>query len=510
MSQSKLYVGDLKEDVTKEDLEKVFSPYGEIRQVWVSHSPPGYAFVDFEDARDAEDASRALDKRMVLGSRIRVEFSRGGRQRDSSEDRLFSRQHLRRPFNPSDLCYECGQPGHYAYDCEIRIRRMRNTRGYYSPSPYQRRRRRSFSNRRDDLSHRRYRSRSRTPRRRYRTPSDESSLASSPRGHYDSRRSFERHRRSYSSSSRDRSSFSRRRSTSRTRSNTASSRERRDRIAFLSNRNGNKRSKSTSIPRASANDRHNVDTRRSTRSSSIGGDRRDHSGSVECKGKGGSGEDESSISRASSVNRHVRESESPHSASITRRSMSNFSSNERSGPPIDEELQRDMKNSFRNRNNRSISSNNDQRHSRSISSDDDQRQRKQKSSSKKRSSERHRQDKSRSRSKRKRSSDRKSLCRNSSPGSGDDSMDDEDRRRRQRRDSRDDSLKEEDDRNSDHQHLRSHRRRYNRRSRSMTSGSDLDERDDSDIVGKRRGSREVVDDGKRDNRSANDLDTSDQ
>jgi RNA recognition motif-containing protein len=29
--------------------------------VWVARRPPGYAFLDFEDPRDARDAIRALD-----------------------------------------------------------------------------------------------------------------------------------------------------------------------------------------------------------------------------------------------------------------------------------------------------------------------------------------------------------------------------------------------------------------------------------------------------------------
>lgn len=29
--------------------------------VWVARRPPGYAFIDFDDSRDAEDAIRELD-----------------------------------------------------------------------------------------------------------------------------------------------------------------------------------------------------------------------------------------------------------------------------------------------------------------------------------------------------------------------------------------------------------------------------------------------------------------
>lgn len=48
---------------SKQDLEDAFSYYGPIRNVWVARNPPGFAFVEFEDARDAEDAVRGLDGR---------------------------------------------------------------------------------------------------------------------------------------------------------------------------------------------------------------------------------------------------------------------------------------------------------------------------------------------------------------------------------------------------------------------------------------------------------------
>ncbi len=48
--------------------------------------------------------------RVLCGSRVRVEMSTGlsrkGRGRPS-----------RRQFDPNDRCYQCGDRGHYAYDC---------------------------------------------------------------------------------------------------------------------------------------------------------------------------------------------------------------------------------------------------------------------------------------------------------------------------------------------------------------------------------------------------------
>lgn len=59
----KIYVGDLGSSASKQDLEDAFSYYGSIRNVWVARNPPGFAFVEFEDSRDAEDAVRGLDGR---------------------------------------------------------------------------------------------------------------------------------------------------------------------------------------------------------------------------------------------------------------------------------------------------------------------------------------------------------------------------------------------------------------------------------------------------------------
>ena len=57
----KIYVGDLPRDASEKEIERAFSYYGPLRSVWVAKNPPGFAFVEFEDNRDADDAVRGLD-----------------------------------------------------------------------------------------------------------------------------------------------------------------------------------------------------------------------------------------------------------------------------------------------------------------------------------------------------------------------------------------------------------------------------------------------------------------
>lgn len=59
----KVYVGNLGNNGNKTELERSFGYYGPLRSVWVARNPPGFAFVEFEDPRDATDAVRELDGR---------------------------------------------------------------------------------------------------------------------------------------------------------------------------------------------------------------------------------------------------------------------------------------------------------------------------------------------------------------------------------------------------------------------------------------------------------------
>ncbi|PON75452.1 Splicing factor-like protein [Parasponia andersonii] len=81
-----IFVGNFEYDTRQSDLERLFSKYGRVERVDMKS---GFAFVYFEDERDAEDAIRSLDNRPFGYDRRRlsVEWAKGerGRHRDGSK-----------------------------------------------------------------------------------------------------------------------------------------------------------------------------------------------------------------------------------------------------------------------------------------------------------------------------------------------------------------------------------------------------------------------------------------
>jgi RNA recognition motif-containing protein len=120
-----LFVGRLPSDVRQRELEDLFDKYGKILRCDIKSS---YAFVEFEDSRDAEDAVKEMDGYRLSGRPIVVEWAkgkrRGGERASGGGDR--------------DACFKCGEKGHWAREC-------RNSGGGGGSSSSRRRRSRSRS-----------------------------------------------------------------------------------------------------------------------------------------------------------------------------------------------------------------------------------------------------------------------------------------------------------------------------------------------------------------------------
>lgn len=91
-SSRTIYVGNLPGDVRESEIEDLFYKYGRIVDIDLKlpPRPPGYCFVEFEDARDAEEAIRGRDGYEFDGYPLRVELAHGGRGLSSSSDRYSS------------------------------------------------------------------------------------------------------------------------------------------------------------------------------------------------------------------------------------------------------------------------------------------------------------------------------------------------------------------------------------------------------------------------------------
>ncbi|XP_044145264.1 serine/arginine-rich splicing factor 12 [Bufo gargarizans] len=107
-----LFVRNVADATRPEDLRREFGRYGPVVDVYVpldyyNRRPRGFAYIQFEDVRDAEDALYNLNRKWVCGRQIEIQFAQGDRktpgqmkskERNTSSpvDRRRSRSHSRR------------------------------------------------------------------------------------------------------------------------------------------------------------------------------------------------------------------------------------------------------------------------------------------------------------------------------------------------------------------------------------------------------------------------------
>uniref|UniRef100_A0A0B7AKU8 RNA-binding protein lark n=1 Tax=Arion vulgaris TaxID=1028688 RepID=A0A0B7AKU8_9EUPU len=129
MPATKLYVGNLPDDVDKAELEQVFEEYGSIVEFDILKD---YGFVHFEKEAEAKAAADALDGYEHHGRNIRVEISR-------------SKVRQKAGMGGKGECYRCGGEGHWSKECPRGPSRQGRGRGdrfnpyernSYYPDPY--------------------------------------------------------------------------------------------------------------------------------------------------------------------------------------------------------------------------------------------------------------------------------------------------------------------------------------------------------------------------------------
>uniref|UniRef100_A0A0B6ZXA7 Serine/arginine-rich splicing factor 10 n=1 Tax=Arion vulgaris TaxID=1028688 RepID=A0A0B6ZXA7_9EUPU len=160
---SSLYVRNVPDGTRPEELRTLFGKYGPVTDVYVpmdyyTRRPRGFAYVQFEDPRDADDALYHLDRSRYYGRELEIEFARGDRK-SPGQMRGKERSSRRSPYSK----YDDYDRRHRSRSRSPRRSRSRSRTPKRDRRSYSRSRSRSVSydRKKDDRS--RSRSKSRSP-----------------------------------------------------------------------------------------------------------------------------------------------------------------------------------------------------------------------------------------------------------------------------------------------------------------------------------------------------------
>lgn len=80
-----LFIRPIDPDTTSDDIMPHFVPYGDIRDIHIpvdfhTQKARGFAYIEFEEVADAEQAQKALQELIIGGKRLSVQFAFGDRK----------------------------------------------------------------------------------------------------------------------------------------------------------------------------------------------------------------------------------------------------------------------------------------------------------------------------------------------------------------------------------------------------------------------------------------------
>jgi len=101
MPQTKLYIGNLPENIDKSELQQLFQKYGNVVEFDILKE---YGFIHYEQESEAKAAAAALDGHEYRGNNMKVEVSR-------------SKVRQRAGMGGKGECYRCGGEGHWSKEC---------------------------------------------------------------------------------------------------------------------------------------------------------------------------------------------------------------------------------------------------------------------------------------------------------------------------------------------------------------------------------------------------------